>query len=231
MTLEPINDPSGLIQPPSSSRWRLFAKPVLDRAGAVLLFLLLSPFLFLGLILVRISSPGPIFFRQARCGLRGRPFELVKFRTMRGGRRPDPKELVPLNHPEITAIGRVLRRLKIDEFPQLWNVLKGDMSLIGPRPTLPDQVAAYDEFRRQRLLVKPGLTGLAQVYSSATASWEERILYDIAYVRRCSGLLDLHILMRTVVVVFWGEERTRIPFHQSPFAEYVTPPPGFGGPQ
>lgn len=193
----------------------------------MILFVLLSPFLLMGIVLVKVSSPGPIFFRQQRGGLHGRPFWLVKFRTMRGDRKPDPKEIVPLNHPEITAIGKLLRRLKIDEFPQLWNVLKGEMSLVGPRPTLLDQVAAYDEFRRQRLLVKPGLTGLAQVYSSAAATWEERILYDIAYVRRCSLLLDVRIILRTLVVVFVGEERTRVPFHLSPFGSEVAAPAGF----
>lgn len=218
---------SRLIQPASSALWCVSLKPVFDRVMAVILFVLLSPFLLVGIVLVKVSSPGPIFFRQQRGGLHGRPFWLVKFRTMRGDRKPDPKELVPLDHPEITAIGKLLRRLKIDEFPQLWNVLKGEMSLVGPRPTLLDQVAAYDEFRRQRLLVKPGLTGLAQVYSSAAASWEERILYDIAYVRRCSLLLDVRIILRTMVVVFVGEERTRMPFQMSPFAHFVDAPTGF----
>jgi len=202
-------------------------KPVMDRLLTLVLAIGLSPFLLLGALLVRLSSPGPILFRQQRGGLNGKSFWLVKFRTMRGGRKPDPKEIVPLDHPEITTIGRILRRLKIDEFPQLWNVLKGDMSLVGPRPTLPDQVAAYDEFRRQRLLVKPGLTGLAQVYSSAADTWEQRILYDIAYVRQCSFWLDLRIILRTILVVLVGEERTRVPFEKSPFAKFVTPPPGF----
>jgi lipopolysaccharide/colanic/teichoic acid biosynthesis glycosyltransferase len=146
---------------------------------------------------------------------------------MRGDRRPDPKELVPLAHPDITPIGRWLRRFKLDELPQLFNVIQGEMALVGPRPTLPDQVAKYDEFRRQRLLVRPGLTGLAQVYSSASASWEERILYDIAYVRNCRFLMDLLILWRTPVVMLFGEERTRRPFLSSRFARSITVPPGF----
>lgn len=221
------NNSSKLIQPACSALWRVGFKLGFDRVMAVVLFVLLSPFLLMGILLVKVSSPGPIFFRQQRGGLHGRPFWLVKFRTMRGDRKPDPKELVPLDHPEITAIGKLLRRLKIDEFPQLWNVLKGEMSLVGPRPTLLDQVAAYDEFRRQRLLVRPGLTGLAQVYSSAAASWEERILYDIAYVRRCSLLLDARIILRTLVVVLVGEERTRMPFQKSPFAQFVEAPTGF----
>lgn len=218
---------SKLILPARETLWCVRLKPVMDRVMAMILFVLLSPFLVVGIVLVKVSSPGPIFFRQQRGGLHGRPFWLVKLRTMRGDRKPDPKEIVPLDHPEITAIGKLLRRLKIDEFPQLWNVLKGEMSLVGPRPTLLDQVAAYDEFRRQRLHVKPGLTGLAQVYSSAAATWEERILYDIAYVRRCSLLLDVRIILRTLVVVFVGEERTRVPFHLSPFGSEVAAPAGF----
>ena len=130
---------------------------------------------------------------------------------MRGGRTPDPKELVPLDHPEITSAGRLLRRLKIDELPQLINVLKGEMSLVGPRPTLPDQVAAYDDFRRQRLLARPGITGLAQVNGNATVPWDERILSDIAYVRLCSFTMDLGILLRTVWVAAYDAP---VPRHQ-----------------
>ena len=127
------------------------------------------------------------------------------------GRIPDPRELVPLEHPDITRVGRLLRRLKIDELPQLYNVVRGEMSLVGPRPTLPDQVSAYDDFRRQRMLVRPGVTGLAQVYSSAAASWDERILYDIAYVRGSSFRLDALILGRTLLTVLVGESLMRAP--------------------
>ena len=125
-------------------------------------------------------------------------------------------------------MGRFLRRFKIDELPQLLNVLSGEMSLVGPRPTLPDQVAAYDGFRRQRLLVRPGVTGLAQVYSSAEASWDERIMFDIAYVRRCSLRLDVAIMLRTVLVVIVGEGRMQRTFSETPYARYVVPPPDFG---
>ena len=154
-------------------------------------------------------------------------FQLCKFRTMLGGRIPDPKELVPLDHPEITRIGRFLRRTKLDELPQLWNVLRGEMSLVGPRPTLPDQAAAYDEFRRQRLLMRPGITGLAQVYGHAAMSWDERILYDIAYVRRCGFMMDLGILCRTLWVVLAGEGRTTRPFASTRYARSVDVPDGY----
>lgn len=208
----------------SASLWlRTFKRPF-DLLAAILLIAFLSPVLLLVAIFVKLTSPGPVFFIQDRAGKDGRIFRLVKFRTMRGDRKPDPKELVPLHHPDITALGYVLRRFKIDELPQLFNVVKGDMSLVGPRPTLPDQIAAYDDFRRQRLLVRPGITGLAQVYGNSLMPWDERILYDIAYVRRCGFLLDLSILLRTIVVVFIGEQRMTRPFVETPFAEFIPPP-------
>jgi undecaprenyl phosphate N,N'-diacetylbacillosamine 1-phosphate transferase len=208
----------------SESLWLRVLKRPFDLVAALLLVLLLSPVLLLVAVLVKLTSPGPVFFIQDRAGKDGRIFRLVKFRTMRGDRKPDPKELVPLHHPDITGLGYLLRRFKIDEFPQLFNVIRGDMSLVGPRPTLPDQVAAYDAFRRQRLLVRPGITGLAQVYGNSLMPWDERILYDFAYVRRCGFFLDLSILLRTILVVFVGERRMTRPFVETPFAVIVTPP-------
>ncbi len=205
----------------SESVWLRVLKRPFDLAAAFLLILLLSPVLLLVSVLVKLTSPGPAFFIQDRAGKDGRIFRLVKFRTMRGDRKPDPKELVPLHHPDITRLGYVLRRFKLDEFPQLFNVLSGEMSLVGPRPTLPDQVVAYDAFRRQRLLVRPGITGLAQVYGNSLMPWDERILYDIAYVRLCGFLLDLSILLRTILVVFIGEKRMTRPFVESRFVGFV----------
>ena len=201
--------------------WVRRGKRVSDILGGSLLLLLCSPLMLAAAAFIKATSPGPVFFRQARGGKNGKPFIVIKFRTMRADRTPDPEELVPLNHAEITTVGRLLRRLKIDELPQLFNVLHGDMSVVGPRPTLLDQVADYDSFRRQRLLVKPGLTGLAQVYSSAAAPWDERISYDIAYVRLCRPLLDLSILLRTVLVVFLGENSTAHDFASTRFARSV----------
>ena len=208
----------------SESVWLRALKRPFDLVAALLLVLLLSPVLLLVAVLVKLTSPGPVFFTQDRVGKDARIFRLVKFRTMRGDRTPDPKELVPLHHPDITRLGYVLRRFKIDEVPQLFNVLQGEMSLVGPRPTLPDQAAAYDAFRRQRLRVRPGITGLAQVYGNSLMPWDERILYDIAYVRRCGFFLDLSILLRTILVVFVGERRMTRPFVETPFAVFVTPP-------
>jgi len=212
----------------SRTLWARGVKRVFDvLAGGVLLVILL-PLLMLSALLVKLSSPGPLFFTQERAGKGGETFRVRKLRTMRGDRTPDPKELVPLDHPDVTPVGRVLRRLKIDELPQLLSVLTGEMSLIGPRPTLPDQVAAYDEFRRQRLLVRPGITGLAQVNGNTAVPWDERILYDIAYVRACSFSMDMGILFRTVLVLLRGEHRTTRAFTTTCYALMVTPPPGYG---
>ena len=166
-------------------------------------------------------------FVQERAGMGGRIFRPLKFRTMRAGRRPDPNELVPLNHAEITPVGRWLRRFKIDELPQLINVLAGEMSLVGPRPTLPDQVERYDDFRRQRLLVRPGVTGLAQVHGNTATSWDQRILYDIAYARRCSVALDLLVVFKTIAVIPLGEAAGVRRFQESPYARYVAVPEGY----
>lgn len=211
----------------SGGLWSRYLKQPVEWACAILLLVVLSPVLLLIALAIKLTSPGPLFFMQDRAGRNGAVFRAYKFRTMRGGRRPDPKELVPLNHPEITGIGRPLRRFKLDELPQLINVVRGEMTIIGPRPTLPDQVAAYDEFRRRRLLALPGLTGLAQVNCNAAASWDERILYDVAYVSRCSFLMDMGILLRTIVSVIAGEEFTTRPFASSPYARFAAPPAAF----
>ncbi|RJP31926.1 MAG: sugar transferase [Phycisphaerales bacterium] len=202
--------------------WPRWGKRVADVVGAALLLVLLSPVLVAAAAAIRLSGPGEVLFRQRRGGRYGRPFTLLKFRTMRAGRTPDPKELVPLDHPEITRLGRVLRRLKIDELPQLLNVLRGDMSLVGPRPTLLDQIEAYDDFQRRRLLLRPGLTGLAQVNGNAGTPWPERILYDVAYTARCSALLDAAIIARTIPVVWLGERRFTRSFASTRYAAWIS---------
>jgi lipopolysaccharide/colanic/teichoic acid biosynthesis glycosyltransferase len=208
----------------SVTSWAQGGKRAFDLVASALLLIVLSPLLLLVALSIKATSRGSVLFVQKRSGREGRVFRLIKFRTMRGDRKPDPKELVPLDHPEITPLGRIMRRLKIDELPQLMNVLRGEMSLVGPRPTLPDQVAAYDDFRRQRLLLRPGITGLAQVYGNALMSWEQRILYDIAYVRRCGLLMDVGILLRTVAVISLGETRMTRSFESTKYAAYVIPP-------
>ena len=177
---------------------------VLTAAGVLVI---LSPLLLLASLAIKLTSRGPLLFTQDRVGRGGRRFRVLKFRTMRGGRRPDPEELVPLDHPEITPVGRVLRRTKIDELPQLLNVLIGDMSVVGPRPTLGEQVERYDDFERRRLDVRPGCTGLAQVNGNTALPWPERIKWDVSYVDRCSPWLDAWILLKTVAVIVAGERR------------------------
>ncbi len=212
---------------PSQSTWARFVKRPIDILAATCLIVLLLPVVVIAVVAIKTTSKGPLLFHQERAGRDGVNFRMYKLRTMKGDRRPDPKELVPLDHAEITSVGRWLRRFKIDELPQLISVIKGDMSLIGPRPTLPDQVARYDEFRKQRLIARPGITGLAQVYSNPQIAWDERILYDIAYVRRCSFYLDLTIFIRTFASLLAGEAKTTRPFSSTRFTRYVTPPDDF----
>ncbi len=193
------------------------------RAGDLLLaalaLLALSPLMLAAALAIKLTSRGPIFFHQQRAGRAGRSFALIKFRTMLAGRTPDPKELVPLNHPDITTVGRLLRRTKIDELPQLFNVLAGHMSVVGPRPTLPDQIERYDLFERRRLQARPGCTGLAQVNGNIALSWSERIKWDVYYVDNHSFWMDVKILLKTVLVIVAGEQRFLRHIDQTDFAK------------
>jgi len=195
-----------------------YLKRLFDIIVSGTLLILLAPVLAVVALVIKCTSPGPVFFVQTRGGYKGRPFRLIKFRTMRADHRHDIREIVPLDHPHITPVGRVLRRLKLDELPQLINVLRGDMSLVGPRPTIMEQVVAYDDFQRRRLEVRPGCTGLAQVNSNATMSWDERIRYDVYYVDHCTPWMDAMILGKTLLVLLFGEQRFSRPFDQSPYA-------------
>ena len=150
-------------------------------------------------VAVRLSGPGPILFRQERTGRGGKPFVTYKFRTMIDG----PNPLFP-DASRITPVGRLLRRTSLDEMPQLLNVLRGDMSVVGPRPALPYQVARYDAQQWGRLAARPGITGLAQVNGRNSLTWAERIEWDLAYIERQSPRLDLVILARTVAVIAMG---------------------------
>ena len=174
-------------------------------AGALLI--VLAPLFVLVAMVLKLSDRGAVFFAQRRSGLRGREFTIYKFRTMRADRKHDPFEYVPGAHPDITAVGRILRRVKLDESPQLWNILKGDMSLIGPRPTVPEQVVRYNDFERRRLEVRPGLTGLAQVNGGILLPWPERIKWDVYYVEHLKATLDLRIAFKTVIVLLAGDKK------------------------
>jgi lipopolysaccharide/colanic/teichoic acid biosynthesis glycosyltransferase len=177
----------------------------LDIAGAGIGLAVAAPALAAAAIAIKLEDGGPVFYRQRRVGLRGDEFELLKLRTMVvGAERLGAGFAVNRGDRRITRVGRVLRRLSLDELPQLWNVVRGDMSLIGPRPTLAYQVERYTERQRRRLEVKPGLTGWAQVHGRAALPWDERIELDVWYVEHRSPWLDLKILLRTPLALLGG---------------------------
>jgi lipopolysaccharide/colanic/teichoic acid biosynthesis glycosyltransferase len=164
-----------------------------------------SPFLVAGAAAVKLGDGGPVLYRQRRVGLRGAEFELLKLRTMViGAEGQGAGHAVDEGDPRITRAGALLRRLSVDELPQFWNVLRGDMSIVGPRPTLAYQVERYTPLQRRRLEVKPGLTGWAQVHGRASLPWDRRIELDVWYVDNRSFLLDLKILLRTPLALFTG---------------------------
>ena len=172
-------------------------------AGAGLV--LTSPILAAAALAIKLEDGGPILYGQARVGKDGEDFDLLKLRTMVvGAERIGAGYAVDRGDPRITRTGRFLRRTSIDELPQLWNVLRGDMSVIGPRPTLRYQVEQYDPRQRRRLEVKPGLTGWAQISGRAALPWPERIELDVWYVEHRSPRVDLGILLRTPLALFRG---------------------------
>jgi len=177
----------------------------IDVAGASVALLLSAPVLALAAIAIRIESRGPVIYRQRRIGLHGRPFDALKLRTMvQGAEHLGAGLAVNANDARITRVGALLRRMSVDELPNLVNVLRGDMSLIGPRPTLPVQVEQYSERQRGRLAVRPGITGWAQVNGRAALPWSERIELDLYYIEHRSLALDLRILWRTAAMVLGG---------------------------
>jgi lipopolysaccharide/colanic/teichoic acid biosynthesis glycosyltransferase len=177
----------------------------LDVAGASLGLALASPFLAAGALATKLVDGGPVVYRQRRVGKDGREFELFKLRTMVvGAEQQGAGWAVNRGDPRITRVGRLLRRLSLDEVPQLWNVVRGEMSLIGPRPTLAYQVEQYTPRQRKRLDVKPGITGWAQIHGRASLPWEERIELDVWYVENRSPAVDLKILLRTPRALFGG---------------------------
>jgi lipopolysaccharide/colanic/teichoic acid biosynthesis glycosyltransferase len=177
----------------------------LDAAAAGLGLVVASPILATAALAIKLDDHGPVFYRQRRIGLNGEEFELVKLRTMEvGAERKGAGFAVNEGDPRITRAGRLLRRLSIDELPQLWNVVRGDMSLIGPRPTLAYQVERYTPRQRRRLEVRPGITGWAQIHGRAQLPWDERIELDVWYVEHRSPWLDLRIIARTPRALFAG---------------------------
>jgi lipopolysaccharide/colanic/teichoic acid biosynthesis glycosyltransferase len=183
-----------------------------NRAADVLLagvgLALTSPLLGLAAIAKKLEDGGPVLYKQTRVGKDGRDFEVLKLRTMVvGAEGIGAGYAVDRGDRRITRVGRMLRRTSIDELPQLWNILRGDMSVIGPRPTLRYQVEQYDEHQRRRLDIRPGLTGWAQVNGRAELPWADRIDLDVWYVDNRSPRVDLEILLRTPLALFRGTYR------------------------
>jgi exopolysaccharide biosynthesis polyprenyl glycosylphosphotransferase len=196
------------VEQPCFEGWRRVIKGGVDRAVASLVLLLLAPVLVAIALAVKVTSPGPVLYRQERVGLNGKAFTMLKFRSMvadadrrledlRGDNISDGLLFKMRSDPRVTPVGRLLRRLSLDELPQLFNVLRGTMSLVGPRPPLPGEVARYDTSVSRRLLVKPGLTGLWQISGRSDLSWEESVRLDLRYVENWSLAMDLLILWKT----------------------------------
>ncbi|MEO9326995.1 sugar transferase [Gordonia aurantiaca] len=190
-----------------------FRKALVDRLGAAMLLVLLAPVFAVVAVAIKLDSQGPVFYRGTRMGLNNSPFGMWKFRSMVQNADALKENLRPLNEgagvlfkmrddPRVTRVGAFLRRYSLDELPQLLNVLGGSMSLVGPRPPLPDEVALYDGHVARRMLVKPGMTGLWQVSGRSDLSWEESVRLDLTYVENWSMMQDLMILWRTVKAVF-----------------------------
>jgi lipopolysaccharide/colanic/teichoic acid biosynthesis glycosyltransferase len=195
---------------PARGRYPTVVKPLIDRVGAALLLILAAPIMLLIAALVRLRIGRPIIFRQVRVGQYGTLFTVCKFRSMTGDRRYEdlcPAEDRRISHkreddPRLTPLGRTLRRRSLDELPQLWNVLRGEMSLVGPRPELPSIVSRFAPWQHERHVVKPGLTGYWQVYARGNGQvMHERTDLDIAYVRHIGLGTDLKILLLTIPAV------------------------------
>jgi len=194
----------------------LALKRAIDLVGSVAALLVLSPVLLMCAVLVRLTSAGPIFFRQQRVGLNGRIFTLYKFRSMHRDAEERRGELESLNErsgpvfkirndPRVTPVGRYLRRFSADELPQLINVLRGDLSLVGPRPPLPSEVRRYESWQRRRLSVRPGITGAWQVSGRSAIAFEDWMRMDLDYIDNWSLKQDLKILLRTVPAVVFAK--------------------------
>jgi exopolysaccharide biosynthesis polyprenyl glycosylphosphotransferase len=198
------------------NEFALFVKRLLDIFGSSLLLIVFSPIFFIIALLIKITSRGPVFFKHVRCGLNGRRFIMYKFRTMIEGAESMKTDLERMNElngpvfkikkdPRVTFIGRFLRRTSLDEFPQLINILKGEMSFVGPRPPLPEEVEKYERWQRRRLSMKPGLTSLWQISGRNEVDFEEWMRLDLRYIDEWSFLNDIKIILKTIPVVISGK--------------------------
>lgn len=183
-------------------------KRVLEIVFSIALLIFTLPVMLLAAIAIKLESPGPVFYKQVRVGHRGRNFEVIKLRSMRNDAEKNGPQWATKNDPRVTHVGQFIRKTRIDELPQLINILRGDMSLIGPRPERPVFTEQFDKeipgFKK-RLAVKPGLTGWAQVNGGYEATPAEKLKYDLYYIEKQSLKLDLKILWKTVKVVFTGD--------------------------
>ncbi|XKE93910.1 sugar transferase [Metaplanococcus flavidus] len=187
------------------SNWSVRLGRITEIFFSSLLLAVLSPLFAVIAVAVKAESKGPVFFTQKRGGKEGKHFLIYKFRTMYKANVDIHKVLVE-NDPRITKVGNILRRTSLDELPQLINILKGDMSFIGPRPTVTGQTDNYNEYQMQRLEVKPGVTGWAQISGRNLLTWDEKIDLDIEYINKKNLKLDLYILLKTFVKVFKSDE-------------------------
>jgi exopolysaccharide biosynthesis polyprenyl glycosylphosphotransferase len=207
--------PMLLVEEPRTGGPAQFLKALTERGAAALALLVLSPVLAAIAVAVKLTSPGPVLFRQTRVARDGNEFDMLKFRSMVDGADEQVDELIDQNDhdgvlfkiredPRITPAGRFIRRYSLDELPQLWNVVRGDMSIVGPRPPLPSEVSQYGGDVGRRLMVKPGITGLWQVSGRSDLSWDESVRLDLYYVENWSLTLDLVIVGKTVKAVLAG---------------------------
>ncbi|WP_028043640.1 sugar transferase [Candidatus Stoquefichus massiliensis] len=187
--------------------YRKYIKRMLDFILSLVTIIILSPLFIIICILIKSTSEGPIFFLQERVGIHQNVFKIIKFRTMivNAEHIGDGLKVKEGSDPRITRIGKFLRKTSLDELPQLFNICKGDMSIIGPRPPVtyhPYQIGEYDDFKKRRFDARPGLTGLAQSEVRNSATWDERIEYDVRYVQDISFINDVKIILKTVWAVF-----------------------------
>ena len=199
----------------TAKRWQIRLKRLIDVTGALAALVLLSPLLVLTALLIVVDSPGSILYHQQRVGKGGRRFEILKFRSMYSGAHDERDVVAPTNEatgpvfkvrndPRVTRVGRVIRKLSIDELPQFWNVLKGDMSLVGPRPPLPEEYVTYGRAQYRRLLVTPGLTCIWQVSGRSDVGFEDWVAMDVEYITTWTLRRDLVLIARTIPAVLSG---------------------------
>ncbi|MBN2102756.1 sugar transferase [bacterium] len=210
-----VNIPLLVFQTSIAKEWQIFSKRIIDLVVSLIVLIVLSPVIIISMVVIRLSSPGPIFYRQTRVGMNGRLFTLYKFRSMVDGAEMRKRELERQNEmngptfkmrrdPRVTKFGRFMRKFSIDEYPQLFNVLKGDISLVGPRPSLPTEVEMYKVWQRRRLSMKPGITCIWQVSGRNKIDFDRWMEMDLRYIDNFSLWLDFTILVRTVFVVLTG---------------------------